>query len=106
MLARVTRWEGGDADTIRRSGSEIRERGDSGPPEGVPSVGFTLLIDPEGGRAIGIGLFETEEDLRQGDRVLNDDEPAAPTWVGRGDVEVYEVAFDVRVDAARESARG
>lgn len=105
MLARVTRWEGGDADTIRRSGAEIRERGDSGPPEGVPSVGFTLLIDPEGGRAIGIGLFETEEDLRQGDRVLNAMDP--PADMGRRSaVEVYEVAFDVRMDTARDSARG
>jgi hypothetical protein len=104
VFARVTRWEGGDAEAIRRSGAEIRERGKSGPPEGVPSVGFTLLIDPEGGRAIGIGLFETEEDLRQGDRVLNEMDPPADMGQ-RADVEVYEVAFEARLDAARDGAR-
>ncbi len=104
MYARVARWEGGDAEAIRRSGAGIRERGETGPPEGVPSVGFTLLIDPEGGRAIGIGLFETEEDLRQGDRVLNAMDP--PADMGRrADVEVYEVAFEARLDAARDGAR-
>jgi hypothetical protein len=101
VFARVTRWEGGDAEAIRRSGAEIRERGRSGPPEGVPSVGFTLLIDPQGGRAIGIGLFETEEDLRQGDRVLNEMEPPGEGMGRRASVEVYEVGFDVRLDATR-----
>ena len=64
-------------------------------------MGFTLLIDPEGGRAIGIGLFETEEDLRQGDRVLNEMDPPADMGTA-ADVEVYEVAFEARLDAARD----
>ena len=69
MYARVARWEGGEADAIRRSAERIGS--ETGPPEGVPAKGFLLLIDPEGGRGLAIGLFETEDDLRQGDETLN-----------------------------------
>src|SRR3954454_2032854 len=34
MYARVTRWEGGDADAIRESAERIKNDGASGPPEG------------------------------------------------------------------------
>jgi hypothetical protein len=106
MYARVTRWEGGDADAIRRNAEEIRSRAGSGPPEGVPSVGFTLLIDPENGRGIGIGLFETEDDLREGDRVLNAMNPPVEGMGQRGAAEMYEVAVDVRAGAAAPAGQG
>lgn len=96
MYARVATWEGGDADAIRRSAEEIRSRADSGPPEGVPSVGFTLLIDPDNGRGIAVGLFETEADLRKGDEVLNAMDPPGEGMGRRASVDFYEVALDVR----------
>lgn len=101
MYARVATWEGGEAEAIRRTAAEINAQAASGPPEGVPSVGFTLLIDPEGGRGLAIGLFETEEDLRQGDRVLNAMEPPGDGMGRRTGVEVYEVGLDMRLDATR-----
>jgi hypothetical protein len=94
MYARVARWEGGDADAIRASAARMNEQ--SGPPEGVPSTGFTLLIDPENGRGLAIGLFETEEDLKQGDATLNEMNPPDDGTGKRASVEVYEVAIDVR----------
>jgi hypothetical protein len=94
--ARVVRWEGGDADSIREAAGAINERSSGGPPEGVPSTGFTLLIDPDGGQAIGIGLFETEDDYRQGDETLNQMNPPDQGFGQRGAVEKYEVAVDVR----------
>jgi hypothetical protein len=97
MYARVARWEDGDAEAMRKSGEEINSRIGSGPPEGVPSTGFTLLIDPDSGRSIAIGLFETEEDYRKGDETLNSMDPPGPGLGKRAPVEKYEVAADIRV---------
>ena len=41
-----------------------------GPPEGVPSTGFQLLVDESQGTALFIGYFESEEDMRKGAEVL------------------------------------
>lgn len=95
MHARIVKFEGGDAESIRANAEEIKGRAESGPPEGVPAVGFTFLVDPENGRTIGISFFETEEDLRQGDATLNEMSP--PHEIGsRSSVETYEVAFEIR----------
>ena len=97
MYARVATWEGGDADEIRKAVEEINSRVDSGPPEGVPSKGFTLLIDPENGRTIAVGLFETEEDYRKGDETLNSMDPPGGSMGRRISVDKYEVGVDVRL---------
>jgi hypothetical protein len=44
-------------------------------PEGVPAVGFLLLHNPDEGKVLAISLFETEEDLQQGDATLNSMDP-------------------------------
>jgi hypothetical protein len=96
MYARVAKWEGGSADAIRESISRIEQESQSGPPEGVPSTGFTFLADPDAGRVLAIGLFETMDDLRQGDATLNEMSP--PVDMGnRVSVETYEVAADLRM---------
>jgi hypothetical protein len=96
MYARVARWEGGEAEAIRRSVDEIKSQASSGPPEGVPAKGFLLLTDPENGRGLAVSLFETEEDLRQGDETLNSMTPPGEGMGRRAAVEKYEVAVDVR----------
>jgi hypothetical protein len=96
MYARVTTWEGGEAEEMRASVAEINARATTGPPEGVTSAGFTLLFDAEGGRAFGIGLFETEADYAQGDAVLNAMDPPGGGMGRRVSVEKYEVGVDVR----------
>jgi hypothetical protein len=97
MHARVAKWEGAEADAVRKMAAEISSDAESGPPEGVPANGFTLLIDPDGGRTIAIALFETEEDLRKGDETLNSMNPPSGDEMGkRTGVEMYEVAVDVR----------
>jgi len=77
----------------------MNSRAASGPPPGVPSNGFLMLIDPDSGRSLAIALFETEEDLRKGDEALNAMNPeAGDEEVGkRTSVEQYEVAVDVRL---------
>jgi hypothetical protein len=94
MYARVSRWEGVDAEGLQRFADEINAS--DGPPEGVPSVGIMVLNDKENGRSLAIGLFETEEDLRKGDETLRAMD--RPPEVG-GDVtsvELYEVAANRR----------
>jgi hypothetical protein len=96
MYARVARWEGGDADTIRSTTQEISSRAGEGPPEGVPGKAFLLLADPDGGRVLAITLFETEADREQGDRVLSEMSPPGSGMGNRAPVEMYDVAVDVR----------
>ena len=67
MYARVARWEGAEADTIRAAADGINAEASSGPPEASLVKVLLLLIDPDGGRSMAISLFETEEDLRKGD---------------------------------------
>jgi len=94
--ARVVKWEGGSADAIRQSIERIQQDAQNGPPEGVPSTGITFLADPDAGRVIAIGLFDTEEDLRKGHETLEQMSP--PVDMGqRVAVETYEVAADIRL---------
>jgi hypothetical protein len=98
MHARVATFEGGSPDEVRGQINEIKQRSESGPPEGVPAVGFLLLHNAEGGKVLAIGLFETEEDLKKGDATLNEMSPPTPGGMGeRSSVEFYEVG--VKVDA-------
>ena len=87
MYARVARWEGAEADTIRATAQAINAEAASGPPEGLPAKALLLLIDPDGGRSLAISLFETEEDLRKGDETLNAMSPPerrhGPAHLGR-----------------------
>ena len=95
MYARVVRWEGADADQLRETAARLGEQAADGPPEGVPGKGFLLLVDPDGGKALAIGLFESREDLETGDRVLNEMRPPDDGMGSRASVEFYEVGVDV-----------
>lgn len=95
MYARVARWEGADAETLKKSVEEIRADAESGPPEGLPAKRLLLLHDLDGGRAMAITLFETEEDYRQGDETLNSMSPPGDGMGRRVGVEKYEVAVEL-----------
>lgn len=96
MLARVTTFEGGTADSIRSAAEEMRGNMAQGPPPGVKTAGFTMLIDPEGGRVMMVGLFETEDDLTESEAVLKEMNP--PEGMGEMATKVvYEVAAEVRM---------
>jgi hypothetical protein len=96
MYARVARWEGAESEAMRHSTEQMRGQAASGPPEGVPASGFLMLIDPDNGRGLAVTLFDTEEDLRQGDETLNAMSPPEDGLGRRASVETYEVALDVR----------
>ena len=94
MYARVTRFEGTDADAVRAAAKEID--GSDGPPPGVRATGYTLLLDPKTGENIAITLFETEEDMKKGDETLNEMSPTNDD-MKRTSVEFYEVPLDLRL---------
>jgi hypothetical protein len=96
VYARVARWEGGEAEALRQVGEEINANAASGPPAGVPAKRFLMLVDPDGGRSVAIVLFETMDDLRQGDEALNAMSPSNDRAGSRTSVEVYEVAVDLQ----------
>jgi hypothetical protein len=97
MHARVATFEGGEPDQVREMVSQIQQRAQSGPPEGVPAVGFLLLHRADEGKVLGISLFQTEEDLQQGDAALNEMNPPHDTGGSRTSVEFYEVG--VKIDS-------
>ena len=47
----------------------------TGPPPGVKSTGLTMLVDPDGGRVMMIGLFESENDLVESEVALKEMDP-------------------------------
>ena len=96
MLARVTTFDGGTEEGIRRATEQLQSEASGGPPEGIKSTGLTMLFDTEGGRMMFIGLFANEDDLRASEAVLEQMSP--PEGAGsRSSVDVYEVGFDVRM---------
>jgi len=96
MLARVTTFEGGTAQGIRAAVEQLRSDMPQGPPPGVKSNGLTVLVDPDGGRVMMIGLFASEENLRASESALEEMSP--PEGAGkRTSVDVYQVGADIRM---------
>jgi hypothetical protein len=97
MYARVARFTGADQEQVEKNIAGIRERSASGPPEGVPGKAFTLLADKANGTVLAIGFFETEEDMRKGDEVLNSMSPPSGDMGTRASVDLCEVEIQIQV---------
>jgi hypothetical protein len=86
-LARVVTFEGVSKDRMEEMDREMR---DSEPPEGLPATELVVLHDPEAEKSVVILFFDSEEDYRQGDEVLqampSEDTPGRRTSVTRYDV--------------------
>jgi hypothetical protein len=92
-LARVVAFEGVDKDRIEQLKREMSE-GDR--PAEIPATEIVMLHDPEEDASLVILFFETEEDYRRGDEVL-DAMPAGDTPGRRTSVTRYDVALRVTV---------
>jgi hypothetical protein len=96
MLARVSTFDGGTADGIRAALDQLKAEIPNGPPPGIKSSGLTVLVDPDNGRALWIGFFANEDDLRESEAALQQMNP--PDGMGtRSSVEIYEVGAEVRM---------
>jgi hypothetical protein len=86
-LARVVTFEGVDNARIEELRANI-EGGER--PEGLPASELLLLHDPEASTSIAIVFFDSEDDYRQGDAVLQamptDDTPGRRTSVTKYNV--------------------
>ena len=86
-LARVVSFEGVSTDRMEQMRRRMREHE---PPEGLAATEIVVLHDPDSEKSLVILFFETEEDYRRGDEVLNampaDDTPGRRTSVTRYDV--------------------
>jgi hypothetical protein len=86
-LARVVTFEGVSKDRMEEMDREMSE-GEQ--PEGLPAGEVVVLHDPEAEKSLVILFFETEDDYRQGDEVLNA-MPAGDTPGRRTSVTKYDV---------------
>jgi hypothetical protein len=86
-LARVVSFDAVGEDGI----AQLRARLEGERPEGMPATEVLALHDAATERALVILFFESEDDYRQGDAVL-DAMPAGDTPGRRAKVEKYEVA--------------
>jgi hypothetical protein len=91
-LARVVSFDGVTKDRME----EMRDQMDQEPPEGVPVKEIIVLHDPEGEKSLVILFFDTEDDYRAGDEVLNA-MPTGDTPGQRASVTKYDVAARMAV---------
>jgi hypothetical protein len=87
-FARVVSFDGVSKERMEEL---KREMSDGEQPEGLNATEFVMLHDPEAETSLAIVFFETEEDYRRGDEVLNA-MPAGDTPGQRTSVKKYDVA--------------
>jgi hypothetical protein len=87
-IARVVTFDGVSKERMDEMDREMR---DGQTPEGFPSAELVVLHDPESEKSLVIIIFETEDDYRRGDEILNA-MPAGDTPGQRTSVSRYDVA--------------
>jgi hypothetical protein len=87
-LARVVTFEGVTKDRMDEMDREMQDREQ---PEGVAATEIVVLHDPKAEKSLAILFFETEDDYRRADEVLNA-MPAGDTPGRRTSVTKYNVA--------------
>ena len=91
-IARVVTFDGVSKDRMQ----EMQKDMDEGqPPEGFPSAEMIALHDPEAEKSVVILIFETEDDYKKGDEILNA-MPAGDTPGQRTSVMKYDVAMRMK----------
>jgi hypothetical protein len=92
-LARVVSFEGVSKERIEEMKREMDE-GDR--PEGVPATEIVVLHEPDAEKSLVILFFDSEDDYRRGDEVLNA-MPAGDTPGRRTSVTKYDVANRITI---------
>jgi hypothetical protein len=94
MYARVVRFTGVTAERISEVVARVEES--DGPPPGVDSTGFQLLVDEAQGTALFVGYFETEEKMRDASAVFEQMDPSETPGT-RASVDLCEVKSEATV---------
>ena len=74
MYVRVVRFADVTPERIESLVTRINE--EEGPPEGVPATGLQLLYDESHGTAVVLQLFDSAEDMREGDKAFDAMDPS------------------------------
>jgi hypothetical protein len=88
MYARVVRFTGVTPQRIAEIVAQIEAS--DGPPPGVDSTGFQLLVDEAQGTAMFVGFFETEQKMRDASAVFEQMDPSETPGT-RASVDLCEV---------------
>jgi hypothetical protein len=88
MHARVVRFTDVTRERIEAIVGQVRDS--EGPPPGVDSTGFQLLVDEDQGTAIFVGFFENEQKMREAAAVFEAMDPSETPGT-RASVDLCEV---------------
>jgi len=88
MHARVVRFTDVTPERIAEVVSQVEAS--EGPPPGIDSIGFQLLVDESQGTALFVGYFETEQKMRDASAVFEQMDPS-DTPGTRASVDMCEV---------------
>jgi hypothetical protein len=91
MRARMATFQVDDAARVDEEIATTRRYLEGGKlPEGIPATGFLMLVDRAAGKVVEVLLFESDEDLRQGDETMNSYAPGEGS-MHRVSVERFDV---------------
>jgi len=93
MYARIATFEGASGDIK----AAVAQATQDGPPEGLNSSEAYFFADPASGKSIFVTFFETEDDLRAGDAMLNSMSPDDAGIGHRVGVDLMEVLAHMTV---------
>ena len=88
-FARVVSFDGVSKQRIEQMKEEMSGEG---PPDEIPATEMVLLHDPDAEQSMAIMFFETEDDYRRADAIL-EAMPTGETPGTRSSVTRYDVAF-------------
>jgi hypothetical protein len=91
-FARVVNFDGVGKDRMEQMNREMQE---GAPPEGFPPAEIVVLHDADAEQAVAVIFFETEDDYKRGDEILNA-MPAGDTPGQRTSVKKYNVAVRMK----------
>ena len=91
-VARVVTFDGVTKDRMEEMNREMSE---GEPPEGFPSAELIVLHDAGAEKSLVVVIFETEDDYKSGDAILNA-MPAGDTPGQRTSVTRYDVAYRMK----------
>jgi hypothetical protein len=95
MHARVVRFTDVTPERIDQIVASVDES--DGPPPGVESTGFQLLVDDAQGTALFVGFFETEQKMRDASAVFEQMD-SSETPGTRASVDLCEVKAEATMD--------
>jgi len=93
MYARIATFEGAAGDLKAAVGQATQD----GPPEGLKSSEAYFFADTGSGKSIFVTFFETEDDMRAGDAILNAMSPGDAGIGHRVSVDLMEVVAHMTV---------